>query len=93
MKPASSGSGGFGAWHQKFLRRERDAMGVGVVQQRAMVGLRNRATGSAAGFLMLPTIRRRQRGADNAVPTIPATLASPPSFLMMAAAGSIPSNF
>ncbi|HMI15977.1 MAG TPA: hypothetical protein VK526_06415 [Bradyrhizobium sp.] len=79
MKLASSGSRRCArARGQKFFRRKRDAVGVGVIQQAAMVGLRNQAAGAAQRY-----------GADNAVPAIPATLASPPSFLMMVVAGFI----
>jgi hypothetical protein len=61
MKLASSSPGKYArARDQKFFRRKRDAMGVGVIQQAAMVGLRNQAAGSAPGFFMLPAIRRRQ---------------------------------
>jgi hypothetical protein len=59
MKLASFGSVRCaGARHQKFLRRKRNAMGVGVIQQSAMMGLWNEATAPAPGFFMLPPIRR-----------------------------------
>jgi hypothetical protein len=35
-------------------------MGMGVIQQGAMMGLWNEATGPASGFFMLPPIRRGQ---------------------------------
>ena len=49
---------GAGARDQEFFRCQRDAVGVGVIQQAAMVRLWNQSAGSAAGFFMLPTIRR-----------------------------------
>ena len=58
MKLASSGSGRTaGARDQEFFRCQRDAVGVGVIQQAAMVRLWNQFAGSAAGFFMLPAIR------------------------------------
>jgi hypothetical protein len=66
MKLASSGSRRCArARGQKFFRRKRDAVGVGVIQQAAMVGLRNQAAGAAPRFFMLPAVRRRQRRARN----------------------------
>jgi hypothetical protein len=51
------------ARRQKFLGRELDAIGVGVVEQGAVVSLRNQSAGSAPRFLMLPPVRRRERKA------------------------------
>jgi hypothetical protein len=59
MNPASYDSGRcVRARHQKFFRRKRNAVGVGVIQQATMVRLWNQTTGSTAGFFMLPAIRR-----------------------------------
>jgi hypothetical protein len=72
-----------------ILPRQPDAVGVGVgvgvIQQAAMVRLWNQSAVPPRDFSCC-----QRYGADKAVPAIPATLASPPSFLMMAVAGSMP---
>ncbi len=53
------------AWDQKFLRRKRYAMRMGIIEQAAMVGLRNQTIGSTPGLFTLPPVRRRECRAGN----------------------------